>query len=380
MNSKIFSYDDQLYFSMLSGDWNSIHIDEEKARRSIFGTQIVHGIHILIWALNNIKLTKKNYIKSLTVNFNNYVALNEKVYLRIVKRSNKLNLIVKNKKNIKVSIVISFGKAISYIKQKEKVFEKKEPKLNKNFKNFNKKYLILYSNISLLKKQYFNVFNFFSSFQISIILATSKLVGMYLPGKNSIFSNLQLCFDESESNRLYYKIKKINQSFSYLKIGLSCGKVQGSIDAFFPPAPPIQLSYKSIKQKIKRNIFRNYKVLIIGASRGLGEVSSKIFAAGGAKLFLTYNQGKSDCINLANEIKAQYFKIDINQSTYKNLDFNPTHILYFASPRVLEEKAEKNPSKSDKLYELFYVDAFKKIISSLNRKKKYQYFILLQYF
>ena len=78
---------------------------------------------------------------------------------------------------------------------------------------------------------------------------------------------------------------------------------------------------------------------------------------------------------LANEIKAQYFKIDINQSTYKNLDFNPTHILYFASPRVLEEKAEKNPSKSDKLYELFYVDAFKKIISSLNRKKKVSIFI-----
>jgi acyl dehydratase len=35
---------DLVSFSMLSGDWNPIHTDEEFARRTYFGRRVVHGV------------------------------------------------------------------------------------------------------------------------------------------------------------------------------------------------------------------------------------------------------------------------------------------------------------------------------------------------
>ena len=50
--SRIFSLKDQVDFSELSGDYNQIHLNQLIARRSMFGYPIVHGIHLLLWAIS----------------------------------------------------------------------------------------------------------------------------------------------------------------------------------------------------------------------------------------------------------------------------------------------------------------------------------------
>ena len=47
---KYFDEPGQQRFALLSGDYNPIHIDEMVARRLLFGRQVVHGIHTLLWA------------------------------------------------------------------------------------------------------------------------------------------------------------------------------------------------------------------------------------------------------------------------------------------------------------------------------------------
>ena len=47
LTSKIFRKKDLLWFSRISGDFNPIHIDEEKASESIFGKRVVHGVLLL---------------------------------------------------------------------------------------------------------------------------------------------------------------------------------------------------------------------------------------------------------------------------------------------------------------------------------------------
>src|ERR1700759_4545117 len=49
---RTFMPDDQSRFAGLSGDFNPIHMDAVAARRTLFGVPVVHGVHLLCWALD----------------------------------------------------------------------------------------------------------------------------------------------------------------------------------------------------------------------------------------------------------------------------------------------------------------------------------------
>ena len=49
-----FGMDDQRAFAALSGDYNPIHLDAAAARRTQAGTPVVHGMHALLWALDEL--------------------------------------------------------------------------------------------------------------------------------------------------------------------------------------------------------------------------------------------------------------------------------------------------------------------------------------
>ena len=50
--NRIFTWRDQERFAQLSGDYNPIHVDALAARRLLFGRPVVHGVHVLLWALD----------------------------------------------------------------------------------------------------------------------------------------------------------------------------------------------------------------------------------------------------------------------------------------------------------------------------------------
>ena len=48
-----FSMDDQIVFVELAGDYNPLHLDAVLSRRFLFGSPVVHGIHLLLWSLDS---------------------------------------------------------------------------------------------------------------------------------------------------------------------------------------------------------------------------------------------------------------------------------------------------------------------------------------
>ena len=54
VSSRQFSWDDQHLFARLSGDVNPMHMDPVVARRTSAGGPVVHGVHLLVWAINEL--------------------------------------------------------------------------------------------------------------------------------------------------------------------------------------------------------------------------------------------------------------------------------------------------------------------------------------
>ncbi len=77
-------------------------------------------------------------------------------------------------------------------------------------------------------------------------------------------------------------------------------EMAGTIKAFCRPKPQNQENYLSLKNQVDRDEFAAQRALIIGGSRGLGEVTAKLLAVRGADVKITYQQGKEDAHRIVN--------------------------------------------------------------------------------
>ena len=82
------------------------------------------------------------------------------------------------------------------------------------------------------------------------------------------------------------------------------GGLAGMIESYarVPPAP--QASSRELAAMVEPGEFAGSTALVIGGSRGLGEVTAKLLAAGGAKVVISYRVGGDEAEAVAREIRA----------------------------------------------------------------------------
>ena len=88
---KIFSLGDNNNFSLISGDKNKIHLDNNYTKNLFVKLPIVHGSHIIILALSEFlkkNKSKKYFINCLNVKFINYLNINEKFEIILFEKKN----------------------------------------------------------------------------------------------------------------------------------------------------------------------------------------------------------------------------------------------------------------------------------------------------
>jgi len=121
-----------------------------------------------------------------------------------------------------------------------------------------------------------------------------------------------------------------------------------------------------ISKEISPTEFEGSVALIIGGSRGLGELTAKMIAAGGGQVIVTWKAGKEDAENVAQEIrtagkKCEVVPYDVNKPAREQLGGltqAPTHAYYFATPTIFRPQAETFvPSRLENFLSV-YVHAF----------------------
>lgn len=344
------------YFAKASGDFNPLHVNPVLARRYQFGTTVIHGVCGFFKALD---LALASYrtchtIVSVRVQFVKPVLHDQTVdvYQSDAKGSTtKLELYVNGKRT--QIIDVEFAEAIDlaaislsknsvasnpeYPKPDELVFSDAES-LKQSFE--------LVWEPELIDSLFKHVKRVLPDNQTAVLLGLTNIVGMQCPGINSVFAGFNVCFDgkvESCDSVMTFNVSKADPRFSLITIDIEHNTASGQIEALFRPEPVRQPAFKEIKTIVPHNVFAQQNALIIGGSRGAGEVTAKLIAAGGGYATITYARGQSDAQSVAQDIQSGGGKCDIYPynvlqpeaditSCYK--DESITHIYYFASPLI----------------------------------------------
>lgn len=366
IGDKIYKNKDQIEFAKISKDYNDIHIKKNIARKLIFGQQIVHGVNILITALKLLKNYNKK-IRIIKCEFIEPVFLYKKITFFKIENNSNTTILVKSNKEIKTIIYINND--MHNIDKNESI------KFDSSKKN---KKILINRNKFFLPKNYLCLKKFFSKEQIKEILSLSFFVGIIYPGKYSLISSLHINFRKKliANSNICFSVMKIDKRINKSIIEFQ-GNITGNIFAFSYKIP-IFKNIKKLKKKIEPiNLLKNKNSLIIGGSRGLGEITSKILSILGSKIYLTYYMGKIEATKIKNDIQkivkndCKIIKLNMFDKKFitKIKDFsNIDYIFYFASPKILNSNFFD--IKLFYNYKKIYCDNFYKMCKILNIKAK----------
>ncbi len=338
-------------FAQLSGDYNPLHVDALAARRLMYGAPVVHGIHCLLWALDDWLEEKTEYVQllSLDVSFPKPLRVGEeaRVSLKPVgERHVKMDVVAGASVVTKIECKWEASNQTIDRAPDARFPEKREPSVLPLDEIEAKSGVIeLRCNPEAAAKLFPRLTQHISPLQIAVLLGTTRLVGMECPGWHSVFSELNLGSDRThDSNSLKYEVTKFDRRFGLILIRVAAPGLAGVIQAFSRPKPHEQINYLKTKQLVAGGEFSGQRALIVGGSRGLGEVTAKLLAAGGADVKITYRQGRAEAQHITEEIisgggVAGSLEVDVLSASQDAFcrslqDWAPTHLYYFATPFI----------------------------------------------
>jgi MaoC like domain len=374
IGERVFTMADQRAFARLSGDANPVHIDELAARRTLFGACVVHGVHVVVWALDRYTSDRPaKAVRVLRVEFPNNVPLENRVSAYVTRETDEeVTLVVRREATVVANIRISWSEGFSSeialsapsdCSCRALSFEQAAHATGRMF---------LFLDDALLVTMFPSLAARVEKWQLAEILATTRLVGMECPGLHSIFAGMQLTFEKpgTDSPQLDYHVLQAEQRYSIIKLAVNAPGMSGVIHTFFRPPQCEQPSLQNLRERVAGDEFQQQTALIVGGSRGAGEVTAKLIAAGGGRVLLTYYKGAAEAGKLREEIIANGGQCEIAQFDVTNgssfpADWRPTHLYYFATPFISSEDAPGfRPSRFEE-YCRYYIRGFSRIITML---------------
>ena len=345
---RVFGGRDQRSFAALSGDRNPIHIDAVAARRLLYGAPVVHGLHTLLWGLDRIAAVDEGFgrLRRIEADFTAPLYLNVAAWVVVRRRpSGEIDLKVATAKGTVLSAVIICASGELRDDRVWKPPPQEEPVVFPESELGSARGVLpLQLDPTGLARLFPNLRRRFSLEQAAVLLATTRLVGMKCPGLHSLFKKVEIEFDPNAliGDEISYEVEKWEARFHRLRLQVAGKGVTGRIESFVRPGPANQRSMVEVAQLVAPNECSGQRALIIGGSRGIGEVTAKLLAAGGADVLITYHRGEAEARRVVDEIilaggRARFEQLDVLASM-PTVSVQPsapfTHVYYFATPRV----------------------------------------------
>ncbi len=383
MDIKCFDLEDQRRFASLSGDYNPLHLDPVYSRRLLFGCPVVHGVHLVLYALERLLERRSSplALMHLKAVFNHPLPVGKPFRMQIITA------------DVAGFEIQSAGKECHLLGQflnrennpcDSASLPDKMPAASCRELSFAQAAQAqgvapLYLNPAELLAMFPRMAGMIPLVQVAEILATTRLTGMDCPGLNTIFHSLDLDFVQTgRPLAMFYRVYRSDRRFSIIHLEVDSFGLQGRLSAFYRPSPVDQPSFAQVAEKVSSGEFGQTCALIIGGSRGLGELTAKIIAAGGGEVCFTYSMGKLDARRVQDEIRkcngqARSFALDVTSPTAPDWpgllqDWHPTHMFYYASPHIGSLPSDE-PFSQERYAGFceYYVLGFCRIVESIAR-------------
>ena len=389
ISERIFSFEDQEKFAQLSGDCNPMHMDALAARRTQAGAPVVHGMHLLLWSLNSVlrQHPEMNGIQKIRAQFQKFVLVGEQAAAEVVSiKGNTVRWVVSVDGGIRCKFVAHFTTDTQELLDSEvshapdEGMESPTSALELSLADLTNRtgsLRIPSAAAEGMARIYPAAAAGMGARRMASLALSSTLVGMVCPGLHSIYGELTVNaapLDQSPIP-LRYRVTETDARFRTVSMEIDGGGWTGNVEAFLRTPPVLQPSMDELRGRFAADQFQGVRALIVGGSRGLGELTAKLLATGGAETWITYRSGKADAENVAGEIVAaggvchpvQWDATEPAEKLLAQLGEVPTQVYYFATPTIFRPQARTYEPERLQSFLQVYVDGFWRLVESLRR-------------
>ncbi|HEY4167669.1 MAG TPA: MaoC/PaaZ C-terminal domain-containing protein [Reyranella sp.] len=380
MTRRSFAQEEVDRFGWLSGDVNPIHVDPVAARRMIFNRPVVHGIMLIGWVLECQmgQLARSGArLRTMTALFIGPVPVGDEVTLETdgAWPALRFRIICGGAVVARGSIGFEESSAADAIPVGQLAAPRGPAELDRSAFASAKgeERLEIGSGFEILFPA---LAARLPHWQIAVLTALTRIVGMHCPGLNSILSEIDIRFEAQPAPTIGWKVGEFDDRFGRLSLDLVSTSVTGTVIAFERPVAGGARPQAGILSSIGPREFAHFKPLIVGATRGMGGVLTRLLVAGGARVVGTFNMGSADAATLVEELKSgpgqcRFEKLDIFDRDTTNIrriiagSAGFSHLFYTATPPIF---VGTSGVVSNDLFEHFleaYVGSFLRLFETL---------------
>jgi hypothetical protein len=186
-----------------------------------------------------------------------------------------------------------------------------------------------------------------------------------------------LCDIDEGAHWLEFMVDDVDPRFRLVRLKVHGGGLAGRLETCSRHPPVQQPGTATLASAVTAGAFAGATALVIGGSRGLGEVTAKLIAAGGGAVIITYVAGRADAEAVAADINAwggqcQIAPYDVRQAAAPQiapLHQAPTHLYYFATPTIGRRKSGLYAAERFEEFNAFYVTGFMNAVDACLQRR-----------
>ncbi len=373
----LFTADERLLFASLSGDVNPMHVDPVAARRTQAGAPVVHGMHMVLWAVDALIAADciAAPIATLKVQFQKFVYDDDEIILsriRLTDSTLRTSLAVDG--SAVATLDVGFGPppVENATPLSTAPVSTAAPAVLDMADLPGRAGWLTGIEDQPIARLFPRAAERLGIARVGALARISALVGMVCPGMHSMSGSysIKLARDQEQSG-LSFAVQNVDERFRRVEMAVAGSGIIGTVTAFLRQPPVEQRSLREIRGRVAADEFRGSTALIVGGSRGLGALTARVLAAGGGRVAITYAVGEAEAREIEAEIgpdACRVLRYDVRESAAEQLallDWEVSQLYYFATPHMFRPKAAPYVPHRFAEFCRIYVDGFHAVCTAL---------------